>query len=111
RSQIQARYVGLKLAETSGVQKLARYLLFPHTVLRVPADKVAAGLRRQSALWPLSISGDFPLFVLRIADVADLDSVIHALRIQEYLLSRNLIFDLVIINEQPSSYRQDLQQA
>lgn len=111
RSQIQARYVGLKLAETSGVQKLARYLLFPHTVLRVPADKVAAGLRRQSALWPLSISGDFPLFVLRIADVADLDSVIHALRIQEYLLSRNLIFDLVIINEQPSSYIQDLQQA
>ncbi|SFU70784.1 cyclic beta-1,2-glucan synthetase [Nitrosomonas eutropha] len=111
RSQIQARYVGLKLAETSGVQKLARYLLYPHPVLRAPVDTIAPGPSQQSMLWPLAISGDFPIFVLRIADITDLAIIIHALRIQEYLRSRNLIFDLAVINEQPTSYVQDLQQA
>lgn len=111
RSQIQARHIGLKLAETSGIQKLARYLLYPHPVLRAPADTIASGLSQQSALWSLAISGDFPIFILRIADIADLDIIIHALRIQEYLRSRNLICDLTVINEQPTSYVQDLQQA
>src|SRR5690606_13979235 len=79
--------------------------------LRQPPETIAEGLGRQSALWPMSISGDFPIFALRISDVADLQIVSEALRYQEYLRARGLLSDLVVVNEQASSYVQDLQSA
>ena len=111
RSQVQTRHVGLSLADAANVQKLARYLLYPDASMRQPAQALAAGLGPQSALWPTSISGDFPIFALRIGDVADLEIVASTLRMQEYLRARGVIADLVIVNEQASSYVQDLQQA
>ncbi|PSJ58531.1 GH36-type glycosyl hydrolase domain-containing protein [Pseudaminobacter soli (ex Li et al. 2025)] len=111
RSQVQTRHFGLSLADAANVQKLARYLLYPDQYLRVPAETVATGLGKQSALWPMAISGDFPIFAVRISDVADLEIVAQALRFQEYMRARGLLTDLVIVNEQASSYVQDLQQA
>ncbi len=111
RSQVQTRHVGLPLAEAAGVQKLARHLIYPNPVLRAAPEVIAAGLGPQSALWPTSISGDFPILALRIGDVADLEIIASALRMQEYLRARGLLFDLVVVNEQASSYVQDLQQA
>jgi len=111
RSQVQTRHVGFSLVEAANVQKLGRYLLYPHPALRAAPETIANGMGPQSALWPMSISGDFPIFALRIADVADIEIVAKALRMQEYLRSRGLLADLVIINEQSSSYVQDLQNA
>ncbi|TKT82678.1 glucoamylase family protein [Aquamicrobium sp. LC103] len=111
RSQVQTRHVGLTLAEAAIVQKLARYLIYPSSALRSPSEAIASGLGRQSALWPTSISGDFPIFALRIGNVADIEIVASALRMQEYLRARGLLADLVIVNEQAASYVQDLQQA
>jgi cyclic beta-1,2-glucan synthetase len=111
RSQVQTRHVGISLAEAAGVQKLASHLLFPQTTLRAPAETIASGLGSQASLWPMAISGDFPIFALRIGDVADLPIVASSLRMQEYLRAHGLIFDLAIVNEQSSSYVQDLQQA
>ena len=59
----------------------------------------------------MAISGDYPIFLLRIDDEADLEIVAQALRFQEYMRARGLVADLVILNEQASSYVQDLQQA
>jgi cyclic beta-1,2-glucan synthetase len=111
RSQVQTRHMGLTLAEASNVQRLARYLIYPDPALRAPADVVASGLGRQAHLWPMAISGDFPIFAIRIGDVTDLEIVGEALRYQEYLRGRGLLVDLVIVNEQAASYVQDLQQA
>jgi len=111
RSQVQTRHLGLSLADAANVQKLARYLLYPDPALRMPAETVATGLGRQSALWPMAISGDYPIFAIRISDVADLEIIAQALRFQEYMRARGLLADLVIVNEQASSYVQDLQQA
>src|SRR5690606_33128857 len=72
---------------------------------------IASGLGSQSNLWPMAISGDFPIFALRIREMADLNIVASALRMQEYLRAHGVVVDLVIVNEQASSYVQDLQQA
>jgi cyclic beta-1,2-glucan synthetase len=111
RSQVQTRHLGLSLADAANVQRLMRYLLYPDNSVRLPAGTLAAGLGQQSTLWPTSISGDFPILALRIGDVADLEIVASALRMQEYLRARGVVADLVIVNEQASSYAQDLQQA
>ncbi len=111
RSQVQTRHVGFSLTEAAEVQKLGRYLLYPHPAMRAAPETIAAGMGPQSALWPMSISGDFPIFALRIGDIADIEIVGKALRMQEYLRARGLFADLVIVNEQASSYVQDLQNA
>ena len=111
RSQVQTRHMGMSLADAANVQRLARYLIYPDPHLRAAPESIAAGLGKQSALWPMAISGDFPIFAVRIGDVADLEIVAQALRYQEYMRARGLLADLVIVNEQAASYVQDLQQA
>ncbi|MCB1469320.1 MAG: protein ndvB, partial [Rhizobiaceae bacterium] len=111
RSQVQTRHVGLSLSDAANVQKLARYLLYPEPWTRLAPDAISSGLGKQSTLWPMAISGDYPIFALRIGDVADIEIVASALRMQEYMRARGIVADLVIVNEQASSYVQDLQQA
>ncbi|MER8646523.1 glucoamylase family protein [Mesorhizobium sp. M1252] len=111
RSQVQTRHLGLSLTDAANVQKLARFLIYPDPFLRLPGESIASGLGKQSSLWPTSISGDFPIFLVRIGDVADLEIVAQALRFQEYMRARGMMIDFVVVNEQASSYVQDLQRA
>ncbi|RYD90329.1 MAG: protein ndvB, partial [Sphingomonadales bacterium] len=111
RSQVQMRHLDTTHAEALLFQRIASYLVYPDTRLRqaqTPGNVVTAP---QSALWPLSISGDFPIFALRIDDEGDLAIVQKAFRMQEYLRARGVISDLVVINERASSYAQDVQHA
>lgn len=107
RSQVQMRHVGVSSQEAASFQMLGRYLVYPDMHLR--ADGARSGLSSQSALWPLAISGDFPIFTLRINDDGDLGIAREALKAQEYLRARGVTCDLVIVNERASSYAQDMQ--
>ncbi len=108
RSQVQIRHIDMTPQEAANFQKFASFLIYPDLRLR-PQEVVAlSGLKSQSSLWPMSISGDYPIFSLRIDGEAEIGSVREALRMQEYLRSRGIISDLVIINERVFSYAQDL---
>ncbi|UVC10461.1 protein ndvB [Rhizobium sp. TH2] len=111
RTQVQIRHLDMTHAEALLFQRIASFLIYPDTRLRqilTPGNVVSA---QQSALWPMSISGDFPIFALRIDDEADLAIIQKAFRMQEYLRSRGIISDLVIINERAASYAQSVQHA
>ncbi|NKL04840.1 protein ndvB [Rhizobium leguminosarum bv. viciae] len=111
RTQVQMRHVGVTSQQAAAFQHLGRYLVYPDMQLRKDEATVEAGLQSQSALWPLAISGDFPIFTLRVNDDMDLDIAREALLAQEYLRSRGVTADLVIMNERASSYAQDMQHA
>ncbi len=111
RTQVQMRHVGVSSQQAAAFQHLGRYLVYPDMQLRGDGNLVRAGLQSQSALWPLAISGDFPIFTLRIDDDMDLEIAREALLAQEYLRSRGVNADLVIMNERASSYAQDMQHA
>ena len=109
RSQVHMRHIGVTSREAASFQALGRYLVYPDTHLRADAGTIQTGLSPQSALWPLAISGDFPIVALRINEEIDLDVAREALRAQEYLRHRGVVADLVIVNERASSYAQDMQ--
>ncbi|WP_099867341.1 GH36-type glycosyl hydrolase domain-containing protein [Pararhizobium haloflavum] len=111
RSQVQTRHVGISSQEAADFQRLARYLIYPDLQLRSGTESFSAGLTKQSALWPLAISGDYPICALRINDEADQEIVKKALLAQEYLRARGLVADLVIVNERATSYAQDMQRS
>jgi cyclic beta-1,2-glucan synthetase len=66
---------------------------------------------RRRTLWPHGISGDLPILVVRVAEEEDVALVRELVRAHDYFRSKHLATDLVILNERPASYAQNLQQA
>ncbi|OWK23506.1 hypothetical protein AJ87_33615 [Rhizobium yanglingense] len=64
RTQVQMRHVGVTSQQAAAFQYLGRHLVYPDMDLRADAAAVRAGMKSQSSLWPLAISGDFPIFML-----------------------------------------------
>ncbi len=111
RTQVQMRHVGVTSQQAAAFQHLGRYLVYPDMHMRIDAATVQNTLASQRKLWPLTISGDYPIFSLRINDDMDMEIAREALSAHEYLRSRGVLFDLVIVNERATSYAQDMQHA
>ena len=60
-------------------------------------------------LWKFGISGDLPIVLVSVSDAGEVSVAQELIRAQEFLRARGLKFDLVIVNEIPTSYRQDVQ--
>jgi len=109
QAQVQLRHLAVSTAEAAEFQRLAAPILYANPRFRASSAAIIRGAGRQSALWSLAISGDLPIVLLRIDDNEDIAQVKQLLRAHEYWRSKYLAVDLVIINEHPSSYLQDLQ--
>lgn len=109
-SQVQLRYLGLTHDEAAYFQALAGHALYPDPGMRA-APEVLAAARSQAELWPLGISGDLPLVVVRIDDPADLELVRQVVRASTYWHLKRFDVDVVLLNERGTSYVQELQQS
>ena len=109
QGQVQLHHLGIDPAVAALYQRLAGHLIFASPDLRASSETILRGAGGQPGLWPLSISGDRPILLLRIADADHLDLVRQLLLAHEYMHMKRLSIDLVILNERGSSYVQDLQ--
>ncbi|PZO65994.1 MAG: protein ndvB [Paracoccus denitrificans] len=109
-SQVQLRHLGITVEDAQLYRRFAAFLVYPDLRLALGAEQ-RAGLGPQSSLWPMGISGDDPITVIRIDDEADLPIVVQALKMHQFLRARGVPGDLVVLNERASSYVQDLQHA
>jgi cyclic beta-1,2-glucan synthetase len=109
QAQVQLRHIGINPGEAGLFQRLAGHLLYAAPMLRPSSEAIFRGAGPQSLLWPLGISGDLPILLLRISDSENLDLAHQLLQAHEYWRMKQLAIDLVILNERASSYVQDLQ--
>jgi cyclic beta-1,2-glucan synthetase len=109
QAQVQLRHIGITPGEAGLFQRLAGHLLYAAPTLRPSSEAILRGAGPQSLLWPLGISGDLPILLLRISDSENLDLAHQLLQAHEYWRMKQLAVDLVILNERASSYVQDLQ--
>ncbi len=109
QAQIQLHHLGIGPAEAHLYQRLANRILYSDPTLRSPSDVLQRGALPASTLWANGISGDLPIVMVRIEDGGDLGVVRQLLRAFEYWRMKILAVDLVILNERPGSYIQDLQ--
>src|SRR5690606_11303637 len=107
--QVQLRHLAITPVQAAGFQRLNAPILCSDMRFRARADLVATGAGKQSALWPMGVSGDLPIVLLRIDDAADIARVHEMLLAQEYWRGKGLAVDLVILNEHPAAYVQGLQ--
>ncbi len=73
-----------------------------------PGD-LARNTLGQPALWAHAVSGDLPIVLLRVTDPAGVSLARQLLHAQEYWRVKSLRADLVIMNEQPVDYLDELQ--
>lgn len=111
QAQVQLRHLDLSHAEAGHFQRLAGHLIYAAPALRPTPEAIAAGAGPQSGLWPLGISGDLPIALLRISEGERLDVARDLLRAAEFWRLKGFAADVVILNEKSSSYVQDLQGA
>ena len=67
-------------------------------------------VRGQSSLWAHGISGDLPILLVRVMEEDDLALVRQVLQAQEYWRLKGLRADVVIINEHPITYLDEMQE-
>lgn len=90
-------------------ERLASRALATDRSLRVQSDVIAANRQGQPALWEYGISGDLPIIVVRILSGDDLSLSRQVLQAQEYWRLKGLRADVVLLNERPSSYIDEVQ--
>jgi cyclic beta-1,2-glucan synthetase len=109
QAQVQLYHLGVGPAEADLFQRLASHVLYSDPAMRPSSNLLLRNQHPQSMLWSLGISGDLPIVLVRIDEVEDLEIVRQLYRAHEYWRMKQLAVDLVIINERPSSYVQELQ--
>jgi cyclic beta-1,2-glucan glucanotransferase len=108
-TQVQLFHLGIDPDEGNLFQRLASRVLYSSPALRPPSEVLSRSEGGPSALWAHGISGDLPIIVCRIDEIDDLEVARQLIRAHEYWRMKQLAVDLVILNERPASYFQDLQ--
>ncbi len=88
--------------------RLASSILYPSIYRRAHPSILIKNHRGQSDLWAYAISGDLPIVILRISDIAKVDLAAKMIQAHAYWRMKGLEVDLVIWNEDWSGYRQEL---
>jgi cyclic beta-1,2-glucan synthetase len=109
-SQVLLHHLNMTQIDAQLYGRLAGAVIYTSSTRRADPRVLASNRRGQSGLWGYSISGDLPIILLRIEDAANIDLVRRLIQAQAYWRRKGLLVDLIILNEERISYRQDLQE-
>ncbi len=109
-SQVVLDQLNATEADAQLFGKLASSVIYANASLRADASVLIKNRRGQSGLWGYAISGDLPIVLLQIGDLAHIDLVRQLIKAHAYWRIKGLAVDLVIWNEDRAGYRQLLQE-
>jgi cyclic beta-1,2-glucan synthetase len=110
-SQIELRHLQLTSAEAHLFQRLAAPLLIAGPALRAHPAVLSANSQGQPALWRHGISGDRPIALARVGSEEHVGLARQMLAAHAFWRRKGLEVDLVLLNEQPESYLDEVQHA
>lgn len=110
-AQSGLRHLGITSDEAVLFERLASRVLYADRSLRAAPEQLAANVLGQEGLWRHSISGDLPILLVRVVEEDDLPLVRQVLQAQEYWRLKGLSADVVILNEHPLSYLDEMHAA
>jgi cyclic beta-1,2-glucan synthetase len=109
KAQVEMSHLNIDAEEAHLFQRLASRIVYSDPSLRPRPHVLVLNTLAQSSLWAYGISGDLPILVVRINKAADLPIVRKLIRGHEYLHYKGLRIDLVILNDNPTTYLQSLE--
>ena len=108
--QVALRQINGTEADAQLYGRLAGSVIYANSALRADAGALGRNRRGQSGLWGYAISGDLPIVLLQIGELANIDLVRQLVQAHAYWRLKGLSVDLVIWNEDRAGYRQLLQE-
>jgi cellobiose phosphorylase len=108
RSQVEMRYLNLKRDEIELYRQIMSQIIYISPLRRKLEYAIKENRKGQTGLWAYGISGDFPIVLAIIGRVEEIDLVKELIKAHEYWRLKGLLVDIVIINEEESSYSQPL---
>lgn len=108
QTQMRLRHLGISTDEAQLYERLASHVLWTDAALRAAPSFLAGNTLGQSGLWAHGVSGDLPILIVRVVQDGDLSLVRQVLRAQEYWRLKGLSADVVILNEHPTSYLDEM---
>ncbi|MHC8285505.1 GH36-type glycosyl hydrolase domain-containing protein [Pseudomonas sp. XS1P51] len=108
-SQVLLRQLNASLGDARLFEQMAASIIYASAALRAESSVLLANRRNQSGLWGQAISGDLPIVLLQISDLANIEFVQQMVKAHAYWHQKGLSVDLVIWNEDQAGYRQQLQ--
>ena len=103
------RHLGISADDAVLFERLASRVLGTDDSLRSGHDAAMRNSLGQAGLWPFSISGDLPIVLVRVAGDRALALVRQVLQAQDYWRLKGLTADVVIMNDHPVSYLDEMQ--
>lgn len=107
-AELNLRFLHITNEKAHLFQLLASRIIYPHSQLRASADALRSNRLGQKRLWGYGISGDLPIVAISIGNSYDVDVVKELLIAHTFWRMHGLKCDLVILNEEKSSYEQTL---
>jgi cyclic beta-1,2-glucan synthetase len=107
-AQSGLRHLGVSSEEALLFERLASRVLYADGSLRASPELLSQSTLGQDGLWPHAISGDLPILLVRVVEEDDLPLVRQVLQAQEYWRLKGLSADVVVLNEHPVSYLDEM---
>ncbi len=101
-------HLGITPEDEIRYERLASRVLYRDQSLRASPKILARSELGQEGLWPHAISGDLPILLVRVVEEDDLSLVREVLQAQEYWRLKGLRADVVILNEHPIGYLDEM---
>ncbi|CAN5375250.1 glucoamylase family protein [soil metagenome] len=108
-SEVVLRQINATESDAQLFSRMASSVIFTNPALRANKDLLIKNTKGQSSLWSYSISGDIPIVLLLVSDNTNFAIIKQLLKARSYWQLKGLVVDLVIINEDYSGYRHELQ--
>lgn len=109
-NQVVLQQINASESDSQLFSRLAGSIIFANASLRAEPGILMKNRRGQSGLWGYSVSGDLPIVLLQIEDLANINLVRQIVQAHAYWRLKGLAVDLVIWNEDRVGYRQQLQE-
>jgi cyclic beta-1,2-glucan synthetase len=107
-TQSTLRHLNVSSEDALLFERLASRVLYSDASLRAGPELLSRNALGQEALWGHGISGDLPVLLVRLAGPEGLALAKQVLQAQEYWRLKGLSADVVILNEHPVSYLDEI---
>lgn len=104
------RQINASEADAQVYGRLASSVIYGNSLRRAAPEVLARNQLGQSGLWRFSVSGDLPIVLLHIGDIHRIELVQQVLQAHSYWRMKGVAVDLVIVNDDFSGYRANLQE-
>ncbi len=104
RTEEEGRYLRIRGEDIVLYQKMLSYIIMPNPIRKEYLNKLSKTLYSQQDLWKYGISGDLPIILVKVKEENDIYVIKQILKAYEYYITKNILVDLVILDEETNVY-------